>query len=86
MFGLISEGARAVFQLGIHPEKLSSHFEQVDATNFSFRHDLASPISGTKSIWRISIGFLKKEQMASSFGSQPPVLVPTLSPKSDHWA
>src|SRR5713226_4920920 len=34
---------------------LSSNFEQVDATNSNLRHDLASRISGTKSLWRISI-------------------------------
>ena len=36
-------------------DALSSNFEQVDATHSSFRHDLASQISSTNSLWRISI-------------------------------
>ena len=45
----------SVFQLGIHPEMLSPAMrEQVDATNSSFGHDLASHFWHT-SLWSISI-------------------------------
>jgi hypothetical protein len=86
MFGLISEMPRAVFQRESHPEMFSpAILNRRMSRTPSFRQDLASRISGTKSVWRISISFLKKEQMTSSFGSRVPVLVPTLSLISDDW-